>query len=118
VGQLRVGDWVFARNHPISNAADNFNAGLAPKWKGPFKVKLVHGTDVYSLHRPRADDMRLHVNELKRIPPALREDAATASADPDSTLKDAYQPTTSLPPVRRTSPIAASQVPRRGTTHR
>jgi hypothetical protein len=85
VGQLRVGDWVFARNHPISNAAENFNSGLVPKWKGPFKVKLVHGADVHSLHRPGADDIRLHVSELKRAPPALREDTDTAAADPDST---------------------------------
>jgi hypothetical protein len=92
VGQLRVGDWVFARNHPISNAAENFNAGLAPKWKGPFKVRLVHGADVYSLHRPGADDIRLHVSELKRAPPALREDAATAAADPEPT-PSATQPT-------------------------
>jgi hypothetical protein len=31
VRQLRVGDWVYVRNHPISNAGENFNAGLAPK---------------------------------------------------------------------------------------
>jgi hypothetical protein len=51
----------------------------------PFKVRLVHGADIYSLHRPGADDIRLHVSELKRAPPALREDAATAAADPDPT---------------------------------
>jgi hypothetical protein len=82
VGQLRVGDWVFARNHPISNVAENFNAGLAPKWKGPFKVMLVHG----------ADDIRLHVSELKRAPSTLRDDAIIAAADPDST-PNAAQPT-------------------------
>jgi hypothetical protein len=31
VGKLYVGDWIFTRNHPVSNVAEDFNAGLAPK---------------------------------------------------------------------------------------
>lgn len=36
--QLRVGDLVWVRTHPLSKASENFSSKLAPKWSGPATV--------------------------------------------------------------------------------
>ncbi|XP_015608279.1 uncharacterized protein K02A2.6-like [Cephus cinctus] len=35
------GDWVYLREHPLSNAAEGFNAGFAPRQSGPYQI-LTH----------------------------------------------------------------------------
>ncbi|XP_071582092.1 uncharacterized protein [Temnothorax nylanderi] len=37
----KVGDWVWKREYPLSNKAAAFNAKLAPKSRGPFKVRKI-----------------------------------------------------------------------------
>lgn len=36
--QYQVGDIVWVRTHPLSNAEEGFMAKLSPKWKGPAKI--------------------------------------------------------------------------------
>jgi hypothetical protein len=35
---FQVGNVVYCKNHPISDAGKRISATLLPRWKGPFKV--------------------------------------------------------------------------------
>ena len=69
---FNVGDSVMRRVDVLSNAAKRFNAELAPKFEGPFKILEVKSLTVYVLNAG-VDGSRLaltHVSELKRyVPP-------------------------------------------------
>jgi hypothetical protein len=36
---FQVGDMVYCKNHPISDAGKHISAKLLQRWKGPFKVE-------------------------------------------------------------------------------
>ena len=65
-GPLKPGDFVLAKNFALSNAAEGFNAGLAPLYTGPFKVLEKCSNEVYVLERPGQEQIKLHVSALKR----------------------------------------------------
>lgn len=62
----QVGDLVFRRNFPLSDASRQFSAKLAPKFLGPFKVKKKLSTWTYELEdlSGRANGT-WHVQDLK-----------------------------------------------------
>ena len=71
---FNVGDSVMRRVHVLSNAAKRFNAKLAPKFEGPFKILEVKSPAVYVLNTGVDGSSRrlalTHVSELKRyVPP-------------------------------------------------
>ncbi|KAL6476435.1 hypothetical protein MHYP_G00149340 [Metynnis hypsauchen] len=45
--QFAVGDLVWIRTHPLSDASAKFSAKLAPRWKGPAKVEKQLGPNNY-----------------------------------------------------------------------
>ena len=47
--RFKVGDRVFIRNHVLSDKERGINAGLAPKWHGPFPIMSQLGGEVYLL---------------------------------------------------------------------
>ena len=66
--QLRVGELVLVKNFTLSNAAEGFNAQLAPWWTGPFTVLEKCSGDVFILERPGRENVKLHVSALRRVP--------------------------------------------------
>ena len=119
---LQVGELVLARNFALSNAAEGFNAQLAPRWTGPFTVRQRCGEDIYILERPGRDDIKLHVSALKRVPlttPAEAVDAAQQSPD-DISMDNVPEPrrqhesptdsrpASAGPPTRGQSPALAA----------
>ena len=82
-GPLRVGDSVLAKNFTLSNAAEGFNAQLAPKWTGPFTVLEKCSGDVFILERPGRENIKLHVSTLKRVPQPPHAETADAALQPD-----------------------------------
>ncbi|KAL6471869.1 hypothetical protein MHYP_G00205190 [Metynnis hypsauchen] len=54
--QFAVGDLVWIRTHPLSDASAKFSAKLAPRWKGPAKVEKQLGPNNYRFKR--ADSSR------------------------------------------------------------
>ena len=99
--QLRVGELVLARNFAQSNAADGFNAQLAPRWTGPFPVFEKCSDDVYILERPGRDNIKLHISALKRVPQIQSAEAADAAQLPIDEQRDTVSP----PPLLSTSPV-------------
>ena len=82
-GSLRVGDFVLAKNFALSNAAEGFNAQLAPKWTGPYTVLEKCSGDVFILERPGRENIKLHVSTLKRVPQPPHAEAVDAAQQPD-----------------------------------
>ena len=72
---LQIGDMVYAKNFAQSKASEGFNAGLAPRWTGPYPILERCSDDIYVLSRPGQDSIKLHVNTLKRAsatPPTVQ----------------------------------------------
>ena len=71
---FNVGDSVMRRVDVLSNAANRFNAELAPKFEGPFKILEVKSLTVYVLNAGVDGSSRrlalTHVSELKRYVPS------------------------------------------------
>ncbi|XP_029053801.1 uncharacterized protein K02A2.6-like [Osmia bicornis bicornis] len=64
----KVGDRVMRRDHPLSAAADNFYAKLAPKFAGPFTVSERLGPTVVRLQEARGKTRTAYVQDLKPCP--------------------------------------------------
>jgi len=45
--RFEIGDWVFYKEHYLSNADKGFHAGFAPKWIGPDLLSERVGSGVY-----------------------------------------------------------------------
>ena len=61
----RIGDEVMLREHPLSSAAKNFAAKLAPKFSGPHVVKEYVGPNLVLLRNGRKQPRRAHIQDLK-----------------------------------------------------
>ena len=73
---FRAGDLVLQRTHKLSSAANQFNAKLAAKFDGPYKIVEALSSSVYVLEQGNSDSrkvLKVHVSDLKRyIPPRWR----------------------------------------------
>ncbi|KMQ84031.1 reverse ribonuclease integrase, partial [Lasius niger] len=62
----RVGDWVWKRDHTLSNRANHFNAKLAPKFVGPLEVRQIISPVIVDLRSQRGKWYRhIHIQDLK-----------------------------------------------------
>ena len=68
-----IGDQVLRRTHKLSSAIDKFNAKLAPKYEGPYRVAEELSPTVYVLEKGDSSAhkvLKVHVSDLKRyLPP-------------------------------------------------
>ena len=68
-----VGDLVMRKVHVLSDASKRFNAKLAAKFEGPYKIVEVLSPSVYVVEKVEGTSRRIakiHVSELKRyVPP-------------------------------------------------
>ena len=66
MSNVKVGDSVLLKSHPLSNMKRNLLAKLAPKWKGPYKV--VAQLSPVNFHIQLGDDVRVaHTEQLKVV---------------------------------------------------
>ena len=69
-------DLVLRRTHKLSSAVNQFNAKLAAKYDGPYKIVEVLSPSVYVLEQGSSDArkvLKVHVSDLKRyVPPGVR----------------------------------------------
>ena len=72
---FRIGDKVLRRAHFLSDAARKFNAKLAEKFEGLFKIIEVKSPRVYVLEMGEGKTRRIakvHVSQLKPYIPPIR----------------------------------------------
>ncbi|XP_029174985.1 uncharacterized protein LOC114943517 [Nylanderia fulva] len=63
---LALGKWVWKRDHPLSNRAQQFNVKLAPKFIGPLEVRRIISLVIMDLHSRRGKWYRhVHIQDLK-----------------------------------------------------
>jgi hypothetical protein len=62
-------------NHPLSDAAEKWNAGLVPRWTGPFEVVERLGPETFNIRRPRGKLVKYHISQLKRATTAIHQQA-------------------------------------------
>lgn len=61
---FKVGDLIFLRNHNLSKASDQYCAGLAPAWEGPYPIHAHLGGNVY--HVARGQQLtKVHASQMK-----------------------------------------------------
>lgn len=59
-------EWVWKKEHPLSNKANAFNAKLAPKYSGPYEVRNIISPVIVDLRSKRGKWIRhVHVQDLK-----------------------------------------------------
>ena len=79
--RFNVGDLVLRKVHVLSSAINRFNAKLAPKYDGPYRVEEILSPTVYVLSTDSAKRVaKAHVSEIKRyVPPRgnVREEDGT-----------------------------------------
>jgi transposase InsO family protein len=63
--KFKVSELVLIRNHPQSNAQQNFNAGFAKKWVGPYPITEVLSGEVYRIEKQNNKSCKLHSKDLK-----------------------------------------------------
>jgi hypothetical protein len=65
---FKVGDIVYYKNHPLSNAGRHLTAKLMPRYKGPFKIKCFLTPVTVRLVMPNSNRFvtRAHVSQLKQ----------------------------------------------------
>ncbi|XP_039309945.1 uncharacterized protein LOC120358758 [Solenopsis invicta] len=81
--QPEIGEWVWKREHPLSNKAAAFNAKLAPKFRGPLEVCNKISPVIFDLRDRRGRWTRhVHVQDLK---PAPRETDGRGDTDNEAT---------------------------------
>jgi len=66
VREFIVGNLVLLKTHYLSNAAAGFNAKLAPKFEGPYKIIARVGYNAYNLENVETGQLvnKAHTNEL------------------------------------------------------
>ncbi|XP_039275283.1 protein NYNRIN-like [Nilaparvata lugens] len=62
----QIGDQVLTWNHQLSNKAQKFHAGLAPRWKGPYTVAHNQGA-VYWITRDN-ETIKVYETQLRPAP--------------------------------------------------
>ena len=98
--RYQLGDPVYVKTHPLSNAPEFKCAGFEPRWSGPGKVERVRGT-VYWVRVGRKV-MKVHQDCLRPCPSTSVE---TVQRDVGSSSQ------TSSPPLQAGSQQAAVTVP-------
>lgn len=66
-----IGDEVYAKQHQLSSAPDAFNAKLAAKFSGPFRIIDFSSPTVVRIvecENPKAKPVTVHIKDLKQIP--------------------------------------------------
>lgn len=64
----KIGDLVLVKNHPLSKAAENFAAKLAPKYVGPFEVMNFKSPVIVELRGTGRNDVKTaHLSEIKNF---------------------------------------------------
>ena len=61
------GEFVYTRNHKLSNKATGYNAGLAPPWIGPYEVLENLSGEVYWIQKEDGPH-KIHGNQLRQAP--------------------------------------------------
>lgn len=82
----QIGDWVWKRDHALSNRANHFNAKLAPRFVGPLEVRQIISPVIVNLRSQRGKWYRhIHVQDLKSAnkTPELNKNNETDSEDED-----------------------------------
>ena len=116
---FEIGDWVYALNHRLSNKAEGYNADLAPKPTGPYRVVGAASTDVFWVQKhDRAH--KIHRNQLVLVPPRQVTPAVTRP-DRDETLSGSCQrdgDADSIAEVHGTDLLVEDEARHRGTAVR
>jgi hypothetical protein len=108
----RVGDLVYTRNHPLSDAADKWNPGLTPRWTDPFEVVERLGPETFNTRCPRGKLVKYHISQLKRVTTAIHQQAEdeipaanNPPDDPDPPQRKRGRPSKPIPtPWANTTP--------------
>lgn len=66
------------KNSALSNAAQEFNASLAERWVGPYKIASRVGPHVYMVDRGQGAPIKLHTSRMKLAPAGRTATAAQA----------------------------------------
>lgn len=62
----QVGDFVWKKDFPLSDASKHFSAKLAPKYRGPYRITRKNGLNVYELCDDTGKSLGFwHVKDLK-----------------------------------------------------
>ncbi|RLU16082.1 hypothetical protein DMN91_011900 [Ooceraea biroi] len=61
-----AGDAVMKREHPLSNAAENFAGKLAPKYTGPYMVRRIVSPVIVQLEENGRNLGNVHIKDLKK----------------------------------------------------
>lgn len=72
--RCHLGDEVLKREHNLSSAVKHYNAKLAPKYSGPYKIVKVHSPVVYDLKGGNGRILRrIHIKDLKTAHPVVTD---------------------------------------------
>lgn len=64
----KIGDEVYKKEYPLSNAAKHFSAKLAPKFSGPYRIKKIISPVIVLLQIPNSRrSERVHVKDIKVV---------------------------------------------------
>lgn len=64
---FKKGDWVRVRTHHLSDKEKFFNAGLASKWEGPYRISETCGNEIYEVEQG-SRIVKIHFNDLRPVP--------------------------------------------------
>ncbi|KAL7291774.1 hypothetical protein TKK_0014559 [Trichogramma kaykai] len=92
---IKPGDLVYAKTHPLSNAAERYHAGFEAKWEGPFAVTNQLSEDVFELDK-HGSSTKTHRSELRPNSSGTQlAITAPSSSDPiPTTVQSDQTPTT------------------------
>ena len=85
--RYQSGDPVYAKTHPLSNAAQGLHAGFIAPWEGPFFVQKHLGGDIYRINRD-GKTVKYHGTMLKPahgVPVEVRDVIGETSGSPNLT---------------------------------
>uniref|UniRef100_A0ABD2WGU9 RNA-directed DNA polymerase n=1 Tax=Trichogramma kaykai TaxID=54128 RepID=A0ABD2WGU9_9HYME len=112
---IKPGDLVYAKTHPLSNAAERYHAGFEAKWEGPFAVTNQLSEDVFELDK-HGNSTKTHRSELRpnssgtqlaiTAPPSSDPIPTTVQSDqtPTTPGSDPIPATPSSDPIPTTAP--------------
>lgn len=89
-----TGDPILSKTHHLSNAAEYFHAGFAPKWEGPYTVVAQEG-DVYTIDRG-GEAVKYLGSEIKLVPNEMSPDNGQLKAENRPEAKTSINDETSM----------------------
>lgn len=75
--------FVYVKEHPLSNALTGFHAGFAPKWSGPYRVLQPAGGHTYWILRDGAE-VKVHHDQLRSAMSAVNHHQQAARKGHDA----------------------------------